>query len=282
MQLYVEGVALLGPGLNGWEASRPVLAGELSYRAAALELPSIALLPPNERRRTVKTVKLALALGAEAFAAADRHPAETPTVFTSSGGDGDTIHEILDALASDKPALSPTRFHNSVHNAPSGYWGIATRSHAASTSLCCHDASFAAGLLEASVQATVDRSPVALIAYDLCYPEPLHSVRPIGATFGAALILAPQPNPAAFARLELELRPSSGPTRDLLPPALEALRCTTPAARSLPLLCALAGHDQKSVAIDYLSGLELALAIHPLRSGRSAESDQAHPPGVVV
>ena len=41
---------------------------------------------------------------------------------------GQVIHEICEALATDEREVSPTRFHNSVHNASAGYWGIATRS----------------------------------------------------------------------------------------------------------------------------------------------------------
>jgi hypothetical protein len=263
MRVYLEGVALRGPGLDGWEASRAVLAGSAPYRPAATELPPVALLPANERRRSVRTVKLALALGAEAFAAARRDPKETATVFTSSGGDGETIHGILETLAAEDCQLSPTRFHNSVHNAPAGYWSIATASHAPSTSLCCHDASFAAGLLDAAVQVPVEGRAVALVAYDLCYPEPLNSVRPIGALFGTALVMAPAPSPAAFARLDVALRRGAGAAA-MGPAALEELRRGTPAARSLPLLAVLARNAAEAVVIDYLPGLALALAVEPL------------------
>mgnify|MGYP002075717815 CR=1 FL=1 len=34
----------------------------------------------------------------------------------------------VSVFASDDRLISPTRFHNSVHNAPSGYWSIAARS----------------------------------------------------------------------------------------------------------------------------------------------------------
>lgn len=275
MRVYVEAVALRGPGLHGWAASRPVLAGVEPYRGGATEIPPSPLLPANERRRTVETVKLALAVGAEAFAAANRDAAETPTVFSSSGGDGATIHGILEALASDQPELSPTRFHNSVHNAPAGYWTIACGSQAPATSLCCHDASFAAGLLDATVQAVVERRAVALIAYDLCYPEPLNAVRPIGASFGTALVLAPGPSEAAFARLEIEPRSASGRASTMASPALEELRHGTPAARSLPLLAALARRSREALVIDYLPALELALAVEPVAAATVATRPEA-------
>ena len=261
--VFLEGAGVRAPGLNGWEASRSVLAGIDTYAATPPELPA-SPLPPAERRRTVQTVKLALALGVEVFAAAGRAPADTATVFASSGGDGETIHRILAALASDARDVSPTRFHNSVHNAPAGYWSIATRSHAPSTSIGCHDASFAAGLLEAAVQAAVEDRAVALIAYDLSYPEPLHSVRPLAPLFGAAFVLVPSQTRQATARLEIELRPRAGELSSMAVLPLESLRHASPAARSLPLLAALARGAAETVTLEYISDLMLKVAVEPI------------------
>ena len=261
-RVYVEGIGLCGPGLDGWSAAAPILSGQAAYDFTPANLTPSALLPPNERRRAPKMVKLALAVGAEACTAAGRDPATTPTIFASSGGDGETIHDILHTLASPLRELSPTKFHNSVHNAAAGYWSIATGAMAASTSLCAHDDSFAAGLLEAVAQAAAAHQAVALIAYDVPYPEPLFAARPVGAMFGVALLLAPTPSPAAFARLDLTLEPHAGaPTQAA--PALETLRQTTPAARSLPLLAALASGLAATVALDYLGDMSLRLAILP-------------------
>jgi Beta-ketoacyl synthase, N-terminal domain len=251
------------PGLAGWAASRNVIAGIDAYAATPPELPA-SPLPPAERRRMVHTVKLALALGVEVFAAAGRESADTATVFASSGGDGETIHQILAALASDVHDVSPTRFHNSVHNAPAGYWSIATRSHAPSTSIGCHDASFAAGLLEAAVQAAVEDRAVALIAYDVSYPEPLHSVRPLAPLFGAALVLVPSPTPQAVAQLRVEVRPRVGELSSMASLPLESLRRASPAARALPLLAALARGAADTVMLEYMSGLMLRVAVEPV------------------
>ncbi|MHB1304520.1 MAG: beta-ketoacyl synthase chain length factor [Acidiphilium sp.] len=268
MRVHVEGVGLCGPGLDGWAESRHVLAGTRTYVPAPTRVPPSALLPANERRRAVRTVRIALAVGADAFAAAGRDPAETATVFASSGGDGETIQEIQSVLASPEPALSPTRFHNSVHNAPAGYWSIATSSQAASSSLCCHDDSFAAGLLEAAVQATTARHAVALIAYDVQYPAPLGDVRPIGAAFAVALVLAPAPTAATLASIEIALRPGADAS-SVASPELEALRRGTPAARSLPLLAALASKTAAEVTLNYLEDMALTLNVVPNQPDRS-------------
>ena len=274
MRVYVEGVGLCGPGLAGWAASRPVLAGAEPYVPAPAIVLASPLLPANERRRTVLTVKLALAVATEAFEDALHDATETATVFTSSSGDAETLNGILTGLASEHREISPTRFHNSVHNAPAGYWNIATHSHAPSTSLCVYDASFAAGLLEAATQATVDDCAVGLIAYDLRYPEPLHSVRAIGALFGVAIILTPWQTEGSLARLGVEPRREAGGTTHMASPALEELRRTTPAARSLPLLATLARNEPAALVVDYISGLGLSLAVEPVASRRASTGDR--------
>jgi len=276
MRVYAEGVGLSGPGLDGWRAALPVLRNLQNHVWASTPVPPSELLPANERRRAVQTVRLALAAGAEAFAAAGRDPAETATVFASSGGDGETIHEILSVLASPHRELSPTRFHNSVHNTPAGYWGIATGSRAPASSLCCHDDSFAAGLLEAVVQAIVGRCVVALIAYDVQYPPPLRDARPVGAAFAVALVLAPMPTKAALGSINLRLQPGSrmarSRTASTMPSAgLERLRQTTPAARSLPLLAALACGAEAAVTIDYLADMALVLEVAPVSADLMSE-----------
>lgn len=273
MRVYIEGIGLCGPGLNGWAASRQILCGLAPYVSSPIAVPQCSLLPANERRRAVRTVKLALAVGAEAFANAQRDAADVATVFTSSNGDGDTIHDILTVLASSDCEISPTRFHNSVHNAPSGYWNIANRSHAPSSSICCHDESFAAGLLEAAVQSTVDDQAVALFAYDVRPPEPLHTARPIDADFATALLLTSRISDTTFARLDVELQTRAAATV-MSPAALEELRLGAPAARSLPLLAALARNMPETIVLDFVSDLALVLTIEPLLPGSTVRNDQ--------
>ena len=251
MRIYVEGVGLLGPGLNGWQASRAILAGDAAYAHSPTVVTASDLLPPAERRRTGLPVKLALAAGREAFVHAGRDAADTATVFTSSSGDGENLNNICITLASAEREISPTRFHNSVHNAPAGYWSIATRCQAPSTSLCCHDASFAAGLLDAATQVAVDGKPVALITYDQPYPEPLHAVRPLNASFGMALVLTAQATGHVFAVLDVSYVAQAASATVMTDGGLDRVRASVPAARCLPLLAALARETSAVVILAY-------------------------------
>jgi hypothetical protein len=261
VKVLVESVAILAPGLTGWAASRLVLAGEKTYQPAPLTPPVADLLPAVERRRTGSMVKMALAVGHAALTCADRPVDSVATVFASSGGDGDVINDICITLAGADRQISPTRFHNSVHNAPSGYWGIATHSHHPSTSLCGYDWSFAIGLLEAATQLQVDRREVLLVAYDTPYPLPLGGVRPLAEPFGTALLLTRDPTGRTIAELEITLDAQPHEISRMSNAALEHLRTGNPCARALPLLAALAGAQTRSVTLERDAGQTLSISI---------------------
>lgn len=261
LSAYIDGIGLLGPGLNGWAASQAVLSGSRSYLAEPSRLPAPQILPAAERRRAGMIVKLTLATGMEAVSAAGADPASVPIVFSASGGDGENCHAICETLASDDRQISPTRFHNSVHNAAAGYWSIATGAMVSASVLCAYNASFGAGLLEATTQASVDQTRCLLLACDTPYPEPLHGARPIPDALGIALMLSPRRSSASLAEISLSLTQA---TPNILNHAeLEALRTGIPAARGLPLLCAIAqGHEQR-VIIEYLEPSHLAVDVLP-------------------
>jgi hypothetical protein len=256
---YIEGIGMLGPGLSDWPGAAAILSGTVAYSRAPTVLPAPVALPPAERRRTGAVVKLALAIGFEATTRAGIDPSTLPTVFSSSGGDGDNCHEISQVLASSDRQLSPTRFHNSVHNVAAGYWGIAASATAAANVLCAFDASFAAGLLEALTQVVVEHTPLLLLAYDTQYPQPLRDKRPISDALGVAFVLAPDKRRSALARITATL--SEGPNDRMSDPQMEALRVSIPAARSLPLLRQLARRESGSVTLDYLEHTRLAVEV---------------------
>ncbi len=282
---WIEGIGFLAPGLSGWPQAAEVLAGRQAYAPAPTVLPVPAILPPAERRRASRLVKAAIGVGLEAVTHAGAEASALATVFTSSSGDGHNCHALCETLASDDRAVSPTRFHNSVHNAAAGYWGIAAGAMTPCQVLCAHDASFAAGLVEAMTQVATAQAPVLLVAYDAEYPEPIHSVRPVPDAAGVALVLVPAPTPRALAALKLwgfapslaalgtaaKRRPApSGPVSlgdtpaaTMADAALEALRSAIPAMRALPLLERLARRQAGAVAIEYLAPLQVQVEVAP-------------------
>ena len=246
--LRVLGIGVIGPGLNGWEASIPLLKnGAVGYRPGETVIPVFTLLPANERRRVTPTIKLALAAAEQAVDAAAIESGKLATVFASSLGDMQISDNICRALATDDKPVSPTQFHNSVHNAPAGYWSIGTGSRSASTSLAVANASFPAALLEAALQSQASGYPVMLIGYDYPAPPPLSSYAPLEVAFAVSMVVQANED---IPQLALTL--GDGKPTTLSNPELERIRLGNPAARALPLLQAIADREASRIFLPYI------------------------------
>jgi hypothetical protein len=256
LEATIEGIGLIGPGFTDWKQGREMLAGREPYLSKPTVLPTPESLPATERRRAGKSVKASLAAGMEAATQSGHSPRDLVAIFSSSSGDGENCHSICETLASDDRMISPTRFHNSVHNAPAGYWGIATGAMRPADCLGAFDASFGAGLLEGLARLGADPAqPVLVIAYDAPYPEPLHGARPIDDTFAVGLMLCAPSADAKGPRIQVEL--GRGAATTMADAALEKMRRGIPAARSLPLLHLLANGSSGEAVIDYLEAVTL-------------------------
>jgi hypothetical protein len=262
--LFLEAVGLVAPGLPSWDSGRAVLAVERPFELQAMPAVQPATLPPNERRRAPLGVRLALHAAGQASAGAAPAAAELATVFATSDADMDVVHRLCVALAEDHPGVSPTDFHNSVHNAASGYWSIGAGARGASTTLSAHDFTFAAGLREAFAQAIVDDVDVLLVAFDVAPPPPLLAARPVPHSAALALWLCRRATDRALARLTLAgPLPCAEPEAAMQDGDLEALRRSNPALRGLPLLRAIARRETALVYLPVQVGRTLAVQVEP-------------------
>ena len=255
----IAGIGFWCTGLPSWQAAREFVAtGSLPHEAPAKPQPQ--LLAPNERRRAPESVAVALEVALAACADARVDPAMLPSVFASTHGDLAITDYMCATLATDPAALSPIRFHNSVHNAPAGYWTIAAQCHAASTSLSGWHASFAMLLLEAAVQAIATREPELMVAYDTESRGPLVEVSPSTPTFGVALVLAPTREGVELPRLRIGMADHAAHAAVALPRAFGALAAGNPMARSaLPFLTALV--SDVATAIDLPASAQTSLHV---------------------
>lgn len=248
--IYVQGVGVLGPGLVGWPQCSAVLRGEQAYEFA--ELPKLVpqRLAAAVRRRTGDYIRLAIEVASEAVDNAAIDASTLASVFCTSDGDGQIAHNICDAVTQDEPMVSPTQFHNSVANAPAGYWSQAVQSFEPSTSVAGFDHAFAVGMIEAISQITMEQRPILLVSHDVRFPEPLDSVRPMLSSFGVAMVLSPENNANSLCALSASLHRDKQEPSVLDNKALESVRKGNPAARSLALLQAIA-HGQGIAELDY-------------------------------
>lgn len=280
--VYLDGIGVFVPGIADWPQARAVLNGSATFDINA-DIPpfNVADLPGTERRRAGKSVKLAVDLAAQAVLAARIDPTQPAAVFASTSGDTNVLTDICAALATDDRLISPMRFHNSVHNAGSGYWTIAQGNRQPTTALALHNLTASAGLLEAAVQVVTEQMPVLLVIYDIPFPPPLDAAEPIAAVFGVSFLLRPERTEHSVAQLALSLTAASEtPVDTLTNPALEALRTGVAAARILPLLAALANERNgaksatHTVTLDYVAPRVLTLDVTALKS--TADNMRSH------
>ena len=261
--LYIDAVGCCAPGLDGWDQAQPVLRGERPYLRQDLPPHASQLLPANERRRAPLSVRLAFRVAEDALRGDERPPARLASVFASSDGDTHISHRISLALAQPQRVVSPTDFHNSVHNAAAGYWSIATQARLPSVSLSACHASFAAGLLEAAGLAQVEDLDCLLVAFDVRAPDLLQPLWPVTESAAFALILSPRRSAGSLAVMHIELVPRVAETG--MPEAgLETLRLGNAAARALPLLGLLARRKPGTVLLDGAGEHSLRLDLEPL------------------
>ncbi|MBS0200144.1 MAG: beta-ketoacyl synthase chain length factor [Proteobacteria bacterium] len=251
----IEGIGFWTRGIPDWNAARHFVAtGELPTDAPSK--PSPQLLPANERRRAPESVAVALEVAQAACSDAGRDPKTLASIFASTDGDLPITDYICATLRDAPDALSPTKFHNSVHNAAAGYWTIGQGCMAPSTALSAFSCTFAQGLLEAMVNLACGDPAILLAAYDTGATGPLSSVSTGTGLLGGALVLAP----AGSDGVQLSATLIDGEA-DASDGALARHAAGNRMAKMLPLFDLLATGKDGNVQLDAGAGRALRLEI---------------------
>lgn len=252
MIVRILGIGAYGPGFNDW----PQLTARLAdQHSAPSGNPKPEVIPPTERRRAPLPVRLAVEVSSQAVAAAGLDPAALPCVFGSGLGDTETTDYLCRELTTAAMQLSPTKFHNSVHNAPAGYWTVSTGCQQAANSIAAYQATAGVALLEAAAQCQLEQRPVLLTVYDCATHSIYRDLFQCDESFALALVLAPPEGPGP--RLRLALGAQARPHRPLENTGLERLYRTNPAARALDLAALLADSAQPAVSLELGPGSSL-------------------------
>jgi hypothetical protein len=258
--LYLEGPAFWSPTLPDWAVARAAFRGEGAPADPPARRPSPQVLAPAERRRAPDTVALALEVAGAAIAASGRQATELPCVFASAHGDLAINDYMCSTLAGTPAQLSPTKFHNSVHNAAVGYWTIGTGCQQASNSLSAYEHSFAASLLETAAQCAADARAVLLVGFDTEATGPLRQVHSSQGMLAAALVVAPARTERSLAAFEWALVPGPAALAPLSSAAARAMAANA-MADALPLFEALAREDWGSAEVSLCMPLSARLSL---------------------
>ncbi|MDT8371966.1 MAG: beta-ketoacyl synthase chain length factor [Gammaproteobacteria bacterium] len=260
-KIYINGLSIIAPGMVEPEKTLRILRGVQQWCAEPLPRLVPGSLPANERRRATPVIKLALQ-AMQPLLHSDDDLEKMATVFASSDGDLGNDDKICRALAKNEKAVSPTQFHNSVHNAPAGYWAIASSMRSASISLSAGNATFAAGLLDAAMQVLSEQQNVLLVAYDVVAPEPLNEKRKFEYSLSIALRLGLKSEAENAGHIQCSVSGANTVVTACQNDSLESLRTGNPVGAGLPLLEALARESVASISIPYVMGKRLQIEIN--------------------
>jgi len=249
--VFLQSLGIVAPGLADWPACRDVMTRQREYQPAPVVRFNPDTLPPNERRRITPTIRIALQAATEAMQGGAFAADSMATVFATSNGDLDISDRLCSTLTLPGRPVSPVDFHNSVHNAPAGYWSIGCHCRLPSTSLSAGDASFAAGLLESVTQVLCENHLVMLVTYDQPPPQALSTPQTAIIPFAAALLFSQQQDDTSLAELRVAPVDQTASTC-LQTTSLEAVRLGSPAAQALLLLELLAGGTPAHCVLPYL------------------------------
>ncbi len=131
-----------------------------------------SLLPPLTRRRTSLATRMAVSAADRACRDAG-DGRDMPAVFVSAIGEMQVTDKLCQAIAGQAYPLSPTQFHNSVHNTAAGYWSIAVDTMQPMQAMAALADGFALGLVEAACQITAGADRLLLVCYDEAMPDQL-------------------------------------------------------------------------------------------------------------
>ena len=95
--------------------------------------------------------------------------------------------------------------------------------------------------------AQVEKLPTLLVVYDVPAPMPLHASRPVGIPVGVGLLIRPDRTNDSIAAISIAMNDAASTICDVA--AIEQLRNSNPAARSLPLLQAIAKLQSATINI---------------------------------
>ncbi|MDX8378026.1 MAG: beta-ketoacyl synthase chain length factor [Mariprofundales bacterium] len=132
-----------------------------------------ALIPSRLRRRMSSATRLALAAGERACKDAGVNVSSMPSVFASIVGEIKITDTLCRNIVAKKLPISPTQFHNSVHNTAAGYWSMVTKNQHATQAIGAGENTLVMGLLESHCQLQMTTEQVLLVCYEEKAPEPL-------------------------------------------------------------------------------------------------------------
>ncbi len=262
MRCSVKAVGAWGQNYTSWvELTELLSKGSTAENTSTSPKPEI--IPANERRRAPLPVKLAVESSWQATQTAGIDPKELACVFVSGLGDTQLTDYMCKTLASENMQLSPTKFHNSVHNAAAGYWTISTGCMKAANSVAGFNESVSLALFEAFCQCIEENAPVLIAFYDSPVSEILKPLLKNDQSFSAAIIIEPSTSDDDNNILEMSVTSVSSDWPKLqLEANLHESYEKNPSARILSVLKLLADNSKDSISLPLSAETSIQLTLN--------------------
>ena len=197
--VFVTGTGLWAPGFRdaaGWARGTP---------DPAVTTPPAELVPAALRRRASALSRMVAEAALAAAVEGGADLARVSMVLGSAFGEIVAAVEMIGSFRTGEGMPSPTRFHNSVHNAPVAYASMATGNQGLATAVAAGDETAGMALQEAIGVLAERGGEVLLVLADEAVPAPLHARRPY-APGAVAVVLSGVGSPRARARLGVPRR----------------------------------------------------------------------------
>ena len=163
--IYVRSIGLWSPGHpdpESWVHSKP---------DPECEAPKASRLVGALRRRATTQTRAAIEVFDQVVSGAGWDGSTVGALWATAHGEHATSIRMFEAMARGEGKVSPTQFHNSVHNAAGGYASIAEKNTAASTTLTGGGEIVMSGFFEAATRLEIEGGQVVLVFFD----EPLQA-----------------------------------------------------------------------------------------------------------
>jgi hypothetical protein len=204
--VFLRGVGLWSTGFadpDAWCRGEP---------DPGLKTAGAAMLEGPLRRRASALTRISVEVFDQATRAAGVDPSTIPTIWATAHGEHGTAIKLLKMMVRGEGKVSPTHFHNSVHNTPSAYASIAVGNGSASTTLTGGPELVSSAILEAFCHLDAGTPEVVVVLGD----EPLHAPFDRGdmqEPLAISFVFASDPERASFklSNLRRERLPSIKP-----------------------------------------------------------------------
>ena len=160
--------------------------------------PLAKILEGSLRRRAAPLTRMSVEVMQQAVQMAGCEISCMPSVWGTAHGEHSTAIGLLGMMHRGSGKLSPTKFHNSVHNTPSGYASISTQNQMQSTTITGGAEIVVSVLCEAIAMVADLETDVAVTLADEPLMSPFHNescTTPLGISF----VLSPSENRAIAA-----------------------------------------------------------------------------------